>query len=310
MEFTGQLKSRGSPSRLDLEKKSIQRIIEASNMSFQIYGQPLIITDSGGKDSLVNRILTQRAGIPFELQHNHTTADAPETVYYVRQQFKKLEERGISCSINMPFYKQIPVTMWSLIPMKRIPPCRTQRYCCEILKEQGGRNRFITTGVRWSESTKRKNSRGIYETYTKNINHKVILNNDNDDKRKLFERCELKAKHICNPIVDWADRDIWDYIRSEHLEYNPLYDEGFYRIGCIGCPMAGKGQYGEFARFPTYERAYRQAFQRMLEVIWKAGKVTKWKNSDDVFRWWMEDKNVDGQMSMFLNEDGGLENEW
>lgn len=44
-----------------------------------------------------------------------------------------------------------------------------------------------------------------------------------------------------NPIVDWSDDDVWDYMHSEHLPVNPLYCEGQKRVGCIGCPMAGRG---------------------------------------------------------------------
>ena len=65
--------------------------------------------------------------------------------------------------------------MWSLIPQKMIPPTRLARYCCEILKEGGGEGRFITTGVRWSESRKRKEGRGIYESFAKNKAQKIIL---------------------------------------------------------------------------------------------------------------------------------------
>ncbi len=46
---------------------------------------------------------------------------------------------------------------------------------------------------------------------------------------------------------------------------NPLYFCGFSRVGCIGCPMAGKHRYFEFARYPQYEKLYLMAFDRMLE---------------------------------------------
>lgn len=185
-------------------------------MSLQHYGLPLVVTDSGGKDSAVCRELVRRSGVPFELMHNLTTADAPQTVYYVREQFQKAEQVGIPCSINKPYYKGQRISMWSLIPMKMIPPTRTVRYCCEILKESGGTGRFILTGVRWAESRKRRNSRGIYENFVPNGKARaVILNNDNDDTRRLFEACFSRSKHVCNPIIDWSDQDVWEYIRSE-----------------------------------------------------------------------------------------------
>lgn len=267
-------------------------------MSFTLYGSPLVVTDSGGKDSCVCREIVRRAGIPYEVQHNLTTADAPQTIYYVRETFRKLEEQGVPCKVNYPVYKGWRVTMWTLIPMKKFPPTRLQRYCCQVLKEATCRDRFITTGVRWAESVKRKNNRGVYENFTSDPQKKIILNNDNDEGRRLFESCALKGKRICNPIVDWTDRDVWEYIRSERLPMNPLYDMGFFRVGCIGCPMAGKTRWKEFVLFPTYRHAYTKAFGRMLEVIHEGGGKTRWRTAEDVFSWWMEDFQVEGQMSL------------
>ena len=133
----------------DKEQKAIARLQEAAFYSERLYnGAPLIVTTSGGKDSDVCLTLAQRSGIRFEVMHNHTTADAPETVYHVRETFRGLEEQGIKCAVNMPRYKGQPVTMWSLIPQKLMPPTRAVRYCCDILKERGGAGRMITTGVR------------------------------------------------------------------------------------------------------------------------------------------------------------------
>ena len=47
---------------------------------------------------------------------------------------------------------------------------------------------------------------------------------------------------------------------------NPLYEMGFHRVGCVGCPMAGKQGYPEFRIFPTYERAYQRAFAKNAGV--------------------------------------------
>ena len=96
---------------MDLEKTAIERIRTASQMSLQHYGLPLVVTDSGGKDSAVCRELVRRSGVPFELMHNLTTADAPQTIYYVREQFQKAEQAGITCSINKPYYKGQRITI-------------------------------------------------------------------------------------------------------------------------------------------------------------------------------------------------------
>ena len=282
-----------------MEKVSIERIQAASKMSEQAYGEPLICTYSGGKDSEVMLDLFLKSGIEFEVMHNHTTADAPETVYHIRKRFRELELKGIKATINPPRYKGEPTSMWKLIPIVGMPPTRLMRYCCDYLKERGGQNRFIATGVRWDESV-RRTSRGLYETQdTKE--KRVRLFNDNDDKRLLFENCRLKAKRIVNPIIDWADKDIWDYCQD--LDLNPLYREGWARVGCIGCPMAGtQGRQRAFARYPKYEQMYIRAFGRMLEARKARGLTGKWKTAEDVFHWWMEDGVLPGQIEMNFEE--------
>lgn len=294
---------------MDKEQQAIERLRLAAEMSEAYYdGAPLIVTTSGGKDSDVCLRLAEAVGIRYEVQHNHTSADAPETVYHVRETFRRLEEQGVKCTINYPVYKGRRATMWNLIPQKLMPPTRIVRYCCSVLKEQGGKDRMITTGVRWAESTKRKNSRGIYEVFGKGKS-KVILNNDNDEKRRLFETCAVKAKRVCNPIIDWTDRDVWDYIEAEHIETNPLYGCGFRRVGCIGCPLAGrKDRQFEFARYPKYRDMYIRAFDHMIDERIRRGKMDgSWRigtTGMDVFHWWIDDGVLPGQMEFEDYEEG------
>lgn len=79
---------------MDKEQKAIERIKLASQLSLQKYGKPLICTYSGGKDSDVLLELFKRSGVPFEAHNSHTTVDAPETVYHIRQVFHDLENEG------------------------------------------------------------------------------------------------------------------------------------------------------------------------------------------------------------------------
>lgn len=230
--------------------------------------------------------------------HNHTTADAPETVYFVRSEFNRLEEQGIKCNIIYPTYKDKRVSMWSLIPQKLIPPTRVARYCCKVFKEGNGAGRFIVTGVRWAESRNRENNRGIYEA-----GRGFILNNDNDEKRRMFETCTVKSARVCNPIVDWTDRDVFDYIQYQKIPINPLYKEGFMRVGCVGCPMAGEKRKIEFARWPKYKTLYISAFDRMLSERKHRGLKTEWENAQEVYNWWMNNGVLPGQMKFEDLED-------
>jgi hypothetical protein len=186
---------------VDKEQMAIARLQDAARLSLHRYGKPLLITYSCGKDSQVLVALAERSGIDFEVVNSHTTADAPETVYFIREQFMQMEGRGINCTIEKPRYKGKPTSMWSLIPQKMMPPTRLVRYCCAVLKENTGRDRFIATGVRWAESTRRKNSRGVMELMHKDPAKRIILMGDNDEKRQLFETCNLKKRFSCFAVA-------------------------------------------------------------------------------------------------------------
>lgn len=286
---------------MDLEHKAIERLKLASDMSLRLYKLPLVITYSGGKDSDTLLHLAEISGIPFEVLHSLTTADAPQTVYHVRDTFKRLELKGIKCTVDKHEYvdadgKKRRTTMWNLIPKKGIPT-RLQRFCCRDLKETGGIDRFIATGCRWDESTARKKNRGALEVIASKKDKSIILSNDNDEDRRLFESCQIKGKRVCNPIIDWKTDDVLDYCESEKICMNPLYSCGFNRVGCIGCPMAGKaGREFEFAMFPKFKFNYIRAFQRHLDYRKAIGRETRyWEDGVDVYHWWMEDGVLPGQ---------------
>lgn len=55
----------------------------------------------------------------------------------------------------------------------------------------------------------------------------------------------------------------------------------------------------EFARYPKYLDAYIRTFDKMVEERKHRGKPNgSWKTGMDVYRWWMEDDVLPGQMEM------------
>ena len=41
-----------------------------------------------------------------------------------------------------------------------------------------------------------------------------------------------------NPLIDWSEQDVWDYIKSHELPYNALHDKFYPSIGCAPCTRA------------------------------------------------------------------------
>ena len=103
----------------------------------------------------------------------------------------------------------------------------------------------------------------------------------------MFRICPTKSSNILNPIIDWTTEEVWEFIHAYNIPYCKLYDEGYTRLGCIGCPMSSNAK-EELERFPKYKRAYIKAFERMLEVNKAKGKETEWKTGEDVMTWWLE----------------------
>lgn len=254
---------------------------------------------SGGKDSDTIRVLCELAGVKHELHHNLTTADAPETVRHVRS------IPGII--IHYPKF-----TMWQLIAIKGFPPTRMTRYCCEYLKEHGGEGRFKVMGVRKAESPRRaeryehisisgKRADQIADSLSDlNCAYRVtkegiVMHVDGGESRQEFEQCfaHLDNIHVSlNPIVDWNDEEVWNFLRYYKVTVNPLYEQGTCRVGCIGCPLAGyKQMKREFVRFPKYRQMYVKAFDRMIEESKRNGKFRggTWQTGEDVMRWWCGD---------------------
>jgi phosphoadenosine phosphosulfate reductase len=268
---------------------AIARIREFEPMALLNNPAGYYVCVSGGKDSSVVQELCIMAGVKCEFAHSHTSVDHPETVRFVRREQKKLREKGYEFRIEIPRGRGgKQKTMWNKIPTYGLP-LRTQRWCCKELKEFGGKGRYCITGIRWAESFRRSKNRSVHEITGRTGADHIILNNDNDMRRKLSEICLNQRKLVLNPIVDWSDQDVWDFIRDRNLPVNPLYAQGYSRVGCIGCPMSKNGR-KELEKTPKYRDAYFRAAKRHIETRKSRGLPEKevFATPEIYFKWWLK----------------------
>ena len=284
--------------------EELQRKVDIAIQRLRSFEPPegYYVAFSGGKDSQCIYHLCQR-GVKFDAHYAVTSVDPPELVRFIREKYPDVEFERQHYSDNKPEHyfangKPKPITMWSLIADHIMPPTRRIRYCCKNLKEPGGQGRIVVTGVRWAESANRKNNHGVVgfrgkpkrtlkiaeemgANYKLNKHDEVILNDDNDANRRMVEQCYRTRKTMVNPIVDWTDEDVWDFLNENGIEHCCLYDEGYHRLGCIGCPLAGtKEMLRDFERYPNYKEAYIRAFQRMIDN--HPGKIRLFDENSDV----------------------------
>lgn len=222
---------------------------------------------SGGKDSVVIKALADMAGVKYDAHYHITTVDPPELVRFV----KSFDDVQMDASTYKDGRR---VTMWNLIPKKKTPPIRKTRYCCYWLKESGGKGRLTITGVRWAESPRRRLNQGE-ATIVDGLNKEqaeqfggkyketekggVVLNLDNAESKDIISMCFRTRKTLLNPIIDWSNEDVWEFIHKYNIPYCKLYDQGYKRLGCIGCPMATT-QVEELEKYPKYKHLYMKAF--------------------------------------------------
>lgn len=243
-----------------------ERFRWAAKEAERLFDMPLVVQYSGGKDSDVILQLAKESGVPFRVTHNLTTADPPDNVYYIRRVFARLREEGIDCRINVP-----KRSLWRIMRETLVIPSRIMRVCCGELKERKMPDApYIVTGVRWAESASRRDKSGIAMVYAEHPptsprytgGEQVaaaagLLTTDDASSRRLFEQCRMRGVRVLNPIIDWSDEDVWSYLHSRGIEGNPLYKEGWTRIGCVGCPLAGRrAREIAFARYPKLYKAW------------------------------------------------------
>jgi len=234
--------------QLTLDGKTIDQVAIERIQAFEP-PEGYYLAFSGGKDSVTLYDLAVRSGVKFDVHYHLTTVDPPELVKFIREQYSQVEMVRPAKS------------MWRLAVEHKLLPIRQIRYCCQELKEIGGKGRTILTGIRWAESV-RRSKRIMAEVSKKDPSKKMV-----------------------HPIIDWSDPDIWWYIRERSIPYCSLYDEGFRRLGCVLCPMVEGWQLRQqIERWPKIVQAWRNCGRRVWEVH---NHKYLWPDGDAYFDWWL-----------------------
>lgn len=251
---------------------------------------------SGGKDSQALFHIAQLAGVQFEGHMNLTSVDPPEVIRFVKRSYPEVELIKPKDSIyHVALRKQ-------LLPTKKV------RWCCEEFKEKAGAGKVTLIGIRHQESRNRAKRNEVeisnfsfsgdlkaFEKFRKkklsatkspSTRKRGEVNITNAKEEKTIGCISGKETLLISPIIHWTERDVWEFLNKvAQVPHCELYDQGFYRIGCICCPMSPPRQkLIENERWPHVRRNWVKA----IREIRSGGGVLQrtLTTSNPVVRYW------------------------
>ena len=227
---------------------------------------------SGGKDSQTLYHMTQLAGVKFKGHMNLTSVDPPEVIRFVKKNYPEVELIKPGKSI---FQHAIE---------KQILPTMRVRWCCAEYKETAGAGKVTLIGIRKAESSRRAKRNEVeinnrkfsgdldsLEEYRQEQKLKRMkrkskadgVNITNADEEQTLGCIHGKESLLVSPIIYWTEQDVWEFLNEVvRIPHCSLYDEGWHRIGCIGCPMSShKQKMLENKRYPHIKRGWISAIK-------------------------------------------------
>ena len=227
---------------------------------------------SGGKDSQALYHIAELAGVKFDAHMNLTSVDPPEVIRFVKQSYPDVD----LIKPNKSIY-QIAIE-------KKILPTMRVRWCCAEYKELSGAGRVTLIGIRHQESSRRAKRNEVeisnrkfsgtlegLDEYRQELkakrarrkSKKYGVNITNADQEQTLGCISGKESLLISPIIHWTEQDVWEFLNKVmEVPHCSLYDEGWNRLGCIGCPMSSaKQKQIENLRYPHVKRNWIKAIK-------------------------------------------------
>lgn len=240
---------------------------------------------SGGKDSQVIRQLLNLAEVKHIMKYQWTTIDPPEVIHFIREQYPDV-------IIERP-----DETFWQLCYRHGLLPTQYKRFCCRELKESKDSHCVTITGVRAAESPKRKIRQEV-EIQTRRRHPDYIrgtLDQFNMYRETHVDCIMGKDKLIVNPIIDWTEQDVWEFLDYMDLPHCELYDRGYNRVGCLFCPMASRRSLHMMEKdYPKYREAFIRLIHRIREKRLQNGgyDIYQTLTDEEVFSAWLNKRST------------------
>lgn len=240
------LSAANTPLLASLEEEAIDFLRKVRQAHADL---PMVVSWSGGKDSSIVSLLTQRAFPDEQTVHifADTTNELPCTYEYLEH--------------YRQFYPTIPFVVgypnWDFLDLCREigPPSHVQRWCCMSQKAvpiasaltsvTSGQRALVVSGLRRSESRRR-------QTY-----ERVIHNG------------KVGVQILVNPIMEWDDYTVWLWTSVQDTPVNTGYRFGLDRIGCAFCPIGSP--WNDMIGAEQYAKRFEDMELLLVEMIKATG---------------------------------------
>ena len=213
----------------------------------------VVVSYSGGKDSLVCLSLALDTGLNVEMLFNDTGLEFNETINKV---YEAAEKFNLNLHIAEP-----EVSFWDSIRVFG-PPARDYRWCCKVLK--------LTPLAR--------KSRRMWPSGALNIvGQRAFESLERARSQRVWRNKWVPHLLSISPIQEWGQLAIWLYIHKHKLWslVNPLYRLGYERIGCWLCPAS------TLAEFNTAKNIHPELWCR-----WEL-ELEKWRKTLNHDKYWI-----------------------
>jgi len=222
-------------------------------------GKRAIVSFSGGKDSSVLLEIVRRSDIDFLTYFNDTGLELPETISFVE---------SIGCDI----IGKAGDSFWRSLD-RFGPPARDYRWCCKVIKLMPTYRalKHLRPGLTLVGQRRYESSARMRSPY-------------------LWRNDWLPGFLTAAPLNDWSNLQAWLYIRIRGLRVNPLYFEGFERLGCYLCPASRLSDYGRLRERYSYlwerweEFLIKYARERGYDTCWLTYGMWRWVDPPERMR--------------------------
>jgi phosphoadenosine phosphosulfate reductase len=176
---------------------------------------PAVFASSLAAEDMVLTDLILRAKLPI-------TIFSLETGRLHQETLDMLDRITATYGVEVQLFKPEPAAVDAYVQQNGLnafyDSVDMRKECCRIrkvepLKRALAGNKAWITGQRRAQSTTRAE----------------LAIQENDEAHGLVK---------FNPLADWSEEDVWNYIRSNKVPYNPLHDKGYPSIGCEPCTRA------------------------------------------------------------------------